>query len=41
MLCQGESENVETEKNNLLVGQENYRRCAVPPFTFAFVAVMK
>ena len=41
MLCQGESENFQTEKNNLLVGQENYCRCAVAPFDFAFVAVMK
>ena len=39
MLCQGESQNFETEKNNLLVGLENYRRCAVAPF--AFVNVMK
>ena len=39
MLCQGESQNFETEKNNLLVDLENYRRCAVAPF--AFVIVMK
>ena len=39
MLCQGESQNFETEKNNLLVGLENYRRYAVAPF--AFVTAMK
>ena len=39
MLCQGESQNFETEKNSLLVGLENYHRCAVAPF--AFVTVMK
>ena len=41
MLCQGKSENFETEENNLLVGQENCHKCAVAPFAFAFVAVMK
>ena len=35
-----QGENFETEKNNLLVVQENCRRCAVAPYS-AFIAVMK